>query len=830
MDHRERPRGLPTSKIGQTVLLAGVEESTSIEIDWELSTVVGVPVLPSTALLRGTAMLTSGPPHGVSIGATTTIEGTGGDDLTSVDLNSAVSTTPLDSMGQSASAGVVDNQTGGQMTTSHPPASTNLEPSTSLEAESLSTGPAYNLTVQGTFSAQSMALAAPYTAQESGTSLPPSDLSESLPLPSTPVTASDTGPGPQSSSTTSNPESPMTSNASEPFPLPRTSSGTATLPSTARTPSAQASTTPTQSAAAGYGGATTATATAGGGAGPAGPQVGSSGTASGTGPRATTPGWGELTGPNYTVKVLPGQDALGPVRVFHDAMVLGVPARTEETVYAPFEQVNPHPGVRTGPFRDVRELRQQRKLMMMCQIEPSTAVVLLWIASESRAGTPRFGCYLDRGVPGPARPKCHAPRLSRCGSHPSHAYPAQVHIIVSPGAWSDRRRTAADPLTLTVFEVPATAGLPGSVCGPGLLLGPPNHSLATPILMSLPCGDAPPGDSAAAFHFVSLATGSSEWVWVQEPSPSNASGVPGAVWVQVQSMDVQAAFFVLAAGAPVTVLPAAGAAAAVASSPAVVVPLTLGAAAIVSLSGFCFWRHRRGATAAAAEKAAAGEPDVEGRGRRGRRRTASLAFMKAAADALKDEREKHPVETSIIALDPAVRPSTDHGPAFPPKTVDETSVGKRPRRPRRARYSEAEGEGEAWLEAPAAPQGREEPEPRQVGQLAYEGLRPAAPPPGSEESNPSSSNRQGLPSRRRSSWTATLPESATVEEIEKAFRAAMDECLPGAGAVPLEPVQRPAALEDIDLDLDAPPRRRQRQPVTVSLRPRPPTYLTRTTG
>ena len=58
----------------------------------------------------------------------------------------------------------------------------------------------------------------------------------------------------------------------------------------------------------------------------------------------------------------------------------------------------------------------------------------------------------------------------------------------------------------------------------------------------------------------------------------------------------------------------------------------------------------------------------------------------------------------------------------------------------------------------------------------------------------------------------------------------MDECLPGAGAVPLEPVQRPAALEDIDLDLDAPPRRRQRQPVTVSLRPRPPTYLTRTTG
>ena len=173
---------------------------------------------------------------------------------------------------------------------------------------------------------------------------------------------------------------------------------------------------------------------------------------------------------------------------------------------------------------------------------------------------------------------------------------ANLKFVIPAFAWSSRRR-AASALTLTVFELPlSTPNMPGKACGPALSLGPIDQVLSVPILVTLPCSNSEHAGFNSAPYAFRPDVGGSGGIWAAEHSPTNQSTVPDALWAQVERMGILAAFHSAtdSASAP---LARDGVSGTSASSPTVIATLTVGAAAIITLSSLCIWRYRRNVAA-----------------------------------------------------------------------------------------------------------------------------------------------------------------------------------------------------------------------------------------
>ena len=161
---------------------------------------------------------------------------------------------------------------------------------------------------------------------------------------------------------------------------------------------------------------------------------------------------------------------------------------------------------------------------------------------------------------------------------PFTALPA-FRVLVPAGAWSvpasnassHARRflaVATQPLTVSVFLLPAGLPAPGARCGAAVDLGPHDHSLSAAILVSLPCiidpadeinaGSEDAGRGAAPFML-----NETRRTWIQDAVPHNdMPEVQGGLWAVVDELGTHAAMLLsqtTAAGgesAPQTTMPA----------------------------------------------------------------------------------------------------------------------------------------------------------------------------------------------------------------------------------------------------------------------------------
>ena len=119
-----------------------------------------------------------------------------------------------------------------------------------------------------------------------------------------------------------------------------------------------------------------------------------------------------------------------------------------------------------------------------------------------------------------------------------------VRIVIPPGAWvsSQSRRRELRPMSITVFLLPEEVVTPGSACGPALFIGPLDQELASPILVSLPCGTnlshADSGHTPTPFVFNSVTA---EWTpdSFLEGGSRDISG--SSVWARTREMGLHVA-------------------------------------------------------------------------------------------------------------------------------------------------------------------------------------------------------------------------------------------------------------------------------------------------
>ena len=180
-----------------------------------------------------------------------------------------------------------------------------------------------------------------------------------------------------------------------------------------------------------------------------------------------------------------------------------------------------------------------------------------------------------------------------------------VKIYVLANSWGNAtnatsaasgRRAApgsAPSLTVTVFLLPDSLAKPGPACGAALDLGPHDHPLGGPILISLPCTGAGANGTAAPVGARPYLLNLSSATWSLDESPTNVTlsavaaadgGLNGAgmVWAEVRALGTNAALVVGSGGG-------GGDGAEVGT----VVGATLGAVALVSVAGVAAWRLNR---------------------------------------------------------------------------------------------------------------------------------------------------------------------------------------------------------------------------------------------